>query len=294
VLRAEAAGSDAGGAAGWAAEYRDSLRAVVAEHGCVLVRGLGLRDADGVGAVFHGLADGLMTEREAFASRRTYADGVYSASKWPANQQMCMHHELSYLIEFPGLLLFACLTAATEGGATAVSDSATVLQALPAELVGRFEREGWVLIRNYNEDIGASVADAFGTDDRGAVESYCRATAIEFEWQPDGGLRTRQHRSAVVRHPVTGQRWRAVLFTWKCLCLGADRSFDKPYSPRPRHFLSVNDQGQPIIRESPRLAFRLLLGPVDEAGRPTQRIARLAGGHDHHAVVCGVLEVKQP
>jgi hypothetical protein len=52
----------------------------------------------------------------------------------------------------------------------------------------------------------ASVADAFGTDDRVAVESYCRATAIEFEWQPDGGLRTRQHRSAVVRHPLTGQR----------------------------------------------------------------------------------------
>ena len=35
---------------------------------------------------------------------------------------------------------------------------------------------------------------------------YCRANAIEFEWQPDGGLRTRQRRSAVVRHPVTGQR----------------------------------------------------------------------------------------
>ena len=209
VLRAEAsgpAGGTAGWAAEWAAEHRDSLRAVVAEHGCVLVRGLGLADADSTGAVFRGLAGGLMTEREAFAARRTYADGVYSASKWPANQQMCMHHELSYLLEFPGLLLFACLTAATAGGATAVSDSPAVLQALPAELVGRFEREGWLLIRNYNEDIGASVADAFGTDNRGAVESYCRANGIGFEWQPDGGLRTRQHRSAVVRHPVTGQR----------------------------------------------------------------------------------------
>src|ERR1700729_402271 len=202
VLRAEATS----GAARWAAEHRDSLRAVVTEHGCVLIRGLGLADADSAGGVFRGLAGGLMTEREAFAARRTYTDGVYSASKWPANQQMCMHHELSYLLEFPGLLLFACLTAATAGGATAVSDSPAVLQALPAELVGRFEREGWLLIRNYNEDIGASVADAFGTDDRVAVESYCRANGIGFEWQPDGGLRTRQHRSAVVRHPVTGQR----------------------------------------------------------------------------------------
>ena len=200
VLRAEAAD------AGWAAEYRDALRAVVAERGCVLVRGLGLRDVAGTGTVFRQLATGLMTEREAFAARRAYPDGLYSSSKWPANQQMCMHHELSYRVEFPGLLLFACLAAATAGGATAVSDSPAVLQALPAELVARFEREGWVLVRNYNEDIGASVADAFGTDDRGAVESYCRANGIGFEWQPDGGLRTRQHRSAVLRHPLTGQR----------------------------------------------------------------------------------------
>jgi len=147
-----------------------------------------------------------MTEREAFASRRTYPGGVYSSSKWPPNQPMCMHHELSYALEFPGLMLFACLSAPTSGGATGVADSPAVLGALPSELTGRFEREGWLLTRNYNEDIGASVAEAFGTQDRGAVESYCRANAIEFEWQPDGGLRTRQQRSAVVGHPGTGQR----------------------------------------------------------------------------------------
>jgi alpha-ketoglutarate-dependent taurine dioxygenase len=201
-LRADAAGD----APSWAAEHRDTLRAAVTEHGSVLVRGLGLRDADEVGAVFRRLASGLMSEREAFASRRTYADGVYSATKWPPNQPMCMHHELSYTLEFPGLLLFACLSPPTAGGATGVADSPTVLDALPTELVERFEREGWLLTRSYNDEIGASFAEAFGTDDRGAVERYCRANAIEFEWQPDGGLRTRQRRSAVVRHPITGQR----------------------------------------------------------------------------------------
>ncbi len=202
MLRAEASGD----ALSWAAEHRDALRAVVAEHGALLVRGLGLRDATEVGAVFRRLANGLMTEREAFASRQTYSEGVYSSSKWPSNQPMCMHHELSYTFEFPGLMLFACLIAATDGGATGVADSPTVLDALPTALVGRFEQEGWLLTRNYNEEIGASVADAFGTEDRGAVESYCRANAIEFQWQSDGGLRTRQRRSAVVHHPVTGRR----------------------------------------------------------------------------------------
>jgi alpha-ketoglutarate-dependent taurine dioxygenase len=202
MLRAEATGDTPS----WAAGHRHALRAVVAEHGSVLVRGLGLRDAAEIGAVFQRLATGLMTEKEAFAPRRTYSDGVYSSTKWPPNQPMCMHHELSYKLELPSLMMFACLTAPADGGATAVADSPTVLDALPTELVERFEREGWLLTRSYNDEIGASVAEAFGTDDRGAVESYCRANAIEFEWQPDGGLRTRQRRSAVVRHPVTGQR----------------------------------------------------------------------------------------
>jgi alpha-ketoglutarate-dependent taurine dioxygenase len=201
MLRAEAAGD----AARWVAGHRDALRAAVAEHGSLMVRGLELRDAAGTEAVFRQLGS-LMIETEAFAPRQGYADGMYSASKWPPNQPMCMHHELSYAFEFPGLLLLACLVAPTDGGATPVADSPSVLRALPTELVERFERVGWLLIRNYNDDIGASLAEAFGTDDRRAIESYCRANAIKFEWQPDGALRTWQRRSAVIAHPLAGER----------------------------------------------------------------------------------------
>src|SRR6266516_1960141 len=107
---------------------------------------------------------------------------------------MCMHHELSYMLEFPSVMLFACLIAPPDGGATPVADAPTVLQALPRELIERFERVGWLLIRNYNNEIGASIAESFGTGDRRAVESYCRANAIKFEWHPDGALRTWQRR----------------------------------------------------------------------------------------------------
>jgi alpha-ketoglutarate-dependent taurine dioxygenase len=203
ILRTETTGD----APGWAAEHRDALRAVVAEHGALLVRGLGLRNAAEVGAVFRRLApSGLMIEKEAFAARQVYAEGVYSSATWPANQPMCMHHELSYRLEVPSLMLFGCLTAPTAGGATAVSDSPTVLEALPKDLTERFERDGWLLTRSYNDEIGATVAEAFGTEDRAAVESYCRSNAIGFEWQPDGGLRTWQRRRAVVGHSVTGKR----------------------------------------------------------------------------------------
>ena len=199
--------TDAGGEAPtWAAEHRAALRAMVAEHGSILVRGLGLSERSEVGAVFRNLADGLMIEREAFDARNVDSEGVYAASKWPPTQQMCSHHELSYGCEVPGLMMFACLRGPTAGGETGVADAATRLTALPTELMARFEREGWTLVRSYNDEIGASISESFGTDDRAAVEAYCRANAIEFDWQSDGGLRTRQRRSAIINHPVTGQR----------------------------------------------------------------------------------------
>jgi alpha-ketoglutarate-dependent taurine dioxygenase len=191
----------------WAARHRDALRAAVARHGAVVVRGLGLDGPGRTAAVFERLADGLMVEREAFAERQRYGDGIYSSAKWPATQPMCMHHELSYTVEVPTLLLFACLAAPDAGGVTGVADAAAVLEALPPELVERFAREGWMLQRSYNDEIGASWEEAFGTDDRAAVERYCRANAIAFDWQPDGTLRTRQRRNAVVHDPVTARRY---------------------------------------------------------------------------------------
>src|SRR5438876_6219390 len=133
----------------WVVERRDALRAAVVEHGSLLVRGLGLRDVAETEAVFRGLGS-LMTEKEAFAARRSYSHGVYSSSKWPPNQPMCMHHELSYLLEYPCVMLFACLIAPTDRGATPVAGSPAVLQALPSELIKRLEKVGWLLIRNYN------------------------------------------------------------------------------------------------------------------------------------------------
>ncbi|MEV6602098.1 TauD/TfdA family dioxygenase [Actinoplanes sp. NPDC051346] len=190
----------------WLAERRTELREAVREHGALLIRGLGLDSADAVAAAFRVLVDELMPHYEAFATRSTYEDGVYSSSKWPADQPMCMHHELSYALRVPTLLLFACLTAPRSGGVTGLADARAVAAALPAELVERFEREGWLLTRSYNGEIGVSWTEAFGTSDRAEVERYCRANDIESEWLPDGTLRTRQRRRALIPHPASGER----------------------------------------------------------------------------------------
>src|SRR2546423_11000965 len=106
LVRAGAGTREGTGAANWAAGHRNALRAAVAEHGCVLIRGLGLRDAAGTRAVFRRLAVSLMDEKEAFAPRQALAAGpdsgtLYSATPWPPRQQASMHHELRYRPERP-------------------------------------------------------------------------------------------------------------------------------------------------------------------------------------------------
>jgi alpha-ketoglutarate-dependent taurine dioxygenase len=194
----------AGAAEDWLATHRDALRADVTRHGAVLVRGLDLHEVDQAVAACRALGRELLTDREAFAPRSRYAEGVYSSSQWPADQPMCMHHELSYADEVPGLLALVCLSAPEQGGETATADAAAVLAALPADVVATFAERGWSLVRSYNGEVGVSLTEAFGTDDRAGVERYCRAHGIEFEWGPQGVLRTRQRGPAVRRHPVTG------------------------------------------------------------------------------------------
>jgi alpha-ketoglutarate-dependent taurine dioxygenase len=114
-----------------------------------------------------------------------------------------MHNERSYAAEVPGSVVFGCLTAPAAGGRTAVADSQLVLRGLPPELVAPFQAGGWVLTRMYHE-VGVPWTYAFGTRDREEVDAYCAAAGLAAEWLPDGRLRTRQRRAAVVAHPRTG------------------------------------------------------------------------------------------
>jgi alpha-ketoglutarate-dependent taurine dioxygenase len=193
-------------AAAWLAEHRIAVHHAVSTYGAILVRGLGVVDAAGFAEAARELIGEPMIEREAFAPRDRHPGGVYSASKWPPEQPMCPHNELSYAMRFPGLMLFGCVTASEEGGATVLADTRHVLAELPADLVDRAEEVGWELHRNHHEDLGVTLADAFGGATRTDVQEYCRANAIDCDWGTDGQVRTRQRRPAITRHPVTGER----------------------------------------------------------------------------------------
>jgi alpha-ketoglutarate-dependent taurine dioxygenase len=201
------AATDAGrDPARWIGEHNALILELVAAHGAVLIRGLPITDRAGAVVAVRAVIGAGLAERERFAPRDEYGDGVYSSSHWPSDQPMCMHHELSYAATPPQLLAFACVTPPSTGGCTALADAQAVLHGLSADLVERFERHGWRLTRSYNPLVGSAWQDAFGTTQRAEVERYCEANGLAAVWHGEDGLSTTQMCSAVAAHPDSGER----------------------------------------------------------------------------------------
>lgn len=200
--------SPADDAVAWATEHRAALLDLVTKRGSVHVRGLPMRQRRDAATFMRALTTGCADGCEATGAQGAQPSDrrSSSSSSRPSLLPTGIHHEGSHRLECPGLMLFARLAGQTDDRTIALADAATMLEALPVDLVNRFEREGWLLVRNYTEELGPSIAEAFGTEDRSAIELYCCLNAIEFEWQRGGGLRTTQRRSAVVVHPTTGRR----------------------------------------------------------------------------------------
>lgn len=184
---------------------RDFIEGQLDRHGGLLFRGFGLPTPeafqDFVAACSHGALE--YTERSSPRSR--VSGNIYTSTDYPPNQPIFLHNEQSYNVTFPHKIFFFCVTASPVGGGTPIADCRRVLARIPAEVRERFERLGYLYVRNFGDGLGLSWKEAFQTDSRGEVEEYCRAHRIDFEWKDGERLRTRQLRQVVARHPRTGE-----------------------------------------------------------------------------------------
>lgn len=193
-------------ATAWLTERLPAIHAELHRSGCLLVRGLPVVSTGDFAAVRDVLLPRRANYKEKATPRSDFGEGVFSSTDLPAAQPIRLHNENSYTLDFPGALLFGCLIAPAEGGATTVGDMRAALRMLPADLRERFERAGWLLVRNFSEMAGLPWHQSFATEDPKVVEEYCRENTIGFEWLDEDTLRTRQLRSAIITHPVTGER----------------------------------------------------------------------------------------
>jgi alpha-ketoglutarate-dependent taurine dioxygenase len=188
----------------WLSTVKSDLRRALDAEGAVLIRGIPVRNEADFGRVRDVVIRQRAQYKEQATPRTSFGDDVYSSTDFPADQRIMLHNENSYTLSFPGLLLFGCLESAEEGGATPVADCRKVLQAIPMDLVQRFQEVGWTLVRNYTDYFGLGWRMAFSTTEPDDVLRYCADNRIGATWEADGRLRTVQRRSALIRHPRLG------------------------------------------------------------------------------------------
>jgi len=191
--------------AGWVRAHREEIEALLASHGAVLYRGFLLDRATEFEALMRALSDRLITYDYRSTPRSALGEYVYTSTEYPCELAIPLHNEMSYAADWPMRVWFFCAEAAPEGGETPIADSRRVYARLDPATRDRFAAKQVLYVRNYGSGIDLTWQSVFQTADRAAVESFCRASGIEWEWRGGERLRTRERHPAVARHPKTGE-----------------------------------------------------------------------------------------
>lgn len=201
IIRARNADTDL---IGWA---RANLALVISEllrHGAILFRGFPVTRPDQFQELVGAVSGEPLPYRERTSPRSRVIENIYTSTDYPSDQRILSHNENSYAITFPRKLFFWCEVAAERGGQTPLCDTRKVLNGIHKSVADKFLGKGWMYVRNFTRQFGLSWQTAFQTSNRADVEHYCRKAAIAWEWTGDG-LRTRQVRPVVARHPESGE-----------------------------------------------------------------------------------------
>jgi alpha-ketoglutarate-dependent taurine dioxygenase len=184
----------------WITGRREKLRADLYRYGAVLLRSSGKA---GFGAVVAAVTNALVDYRGGAAIRSRADDTTYTASEYPNELEIRQHSEFCYAHDWPMLLFFHCATAPLDRGQTPLTDNRKVLRSIPAEIREEFTRRGLLYVRGYGYN--RTWQRSYETDSREEVEAICAAEGRRVEWVGDDQLRTYETRSAIARHPVTGE-----------------------------------------------------------------------------------------
>jgi alpha-ketoglutarate-dependent taurine dioxygenase len=188
-------------------ELRPRIEALLPLTGAVLLRGFAVPTIDTFRQFAAGFGHELLRYEFGSTPRAEVpagGSGIYTSTEYPAHQSIPLHNEQSYTREWPMKIWFHCVTASAEGGATPIADSRAVLRRIPPSIRARFE-PGVLYVRNFG-GMDVPWQQVFNTQSRADVEAFCRRSHIEWQWQSDGGLRTRQLCQASAVHPRTGEQ----------------------------------------------------------------------------------------
>lgn len=189
----------------WAEAHREDIKSRLSQHGAILFRGFPIGSSEEFERFVVASCGGSLEYKERSSPRSQVSGRIYTSTDYPPEMPIFLHNEQSYSLTFMLRILFSCLVEPMSGGATPIADVRKVYQRIDPAIRRRFSEDGYLYVRNFGDGFGLSWQEAFKSEDPGAVEEYCRANEIDFEWKGGGRLRTRQLRRAVGRHPYSGE-----------------------------------------------------------------------------------------
>lgn len=189
----------------WAEGHRGLIESELLKHGAILFRGFGVDSTSRFEQFTRAVTPELMDYYERAAPRVSVGRNIYTSTEYPPELAIPLHHEMSYSHNWPSKIWFYCAQPAQDGGATPIASDRKVFKLLDPEIKARFVRKKVMYVRNYGEGLDLSWREAFQTDDRTAVEEYCRQAHMSCEWREGDRLRTRAIRQVVATHPKTGE-----------------------------------------------------------------------------------------
>lgn len=189
----------------WLSGNRAFIEEALLRHGGILFRGFGLQGAAGLEEAIRALCGEALEYRERSSPRRSVAGRVYTSTDYPPSYPIFLHNENSYQKTWPLKVFFLCETPSETGGETPIADCRRVLARIDPAVRDRLVEKGWMYVRNFGDGFGLDWQTVFQTADRDEVTEHCKRNSIEVEWKDGGRLRTRAVRSAMAKHPRTGE-----------------------------------------------------------------------------------------
>jgi len=190
----------------WYESRREQVEGWLLKHGGILFRGFDVRSQEDFQEFVKRSCREVMDYKEGATPRTKLSHSVYTSTEFPKEERIALHNELSYVPTWPSKIIFYSEVPAETGGETIIADVRRVYERIDPVVREKFERKGWLLVRNYGSGFGLPWQDVFHASTQEEVEEYCRRNGMACEWREDGQLRTRQVRPAVAHHPATGEK----------------------------------------------------------------------------------------
>eukprot|EP00002_Diphylleia_rotans_P006380 TRINITY_DN15763_c0_g1_i1.p1 TRINITY_DN15763_c0_g1~~TRINITY_DN15763_c0_g1_i1.p1 ORF type:complete len:349 (-),score=69.97 TRINITY_DN15763_c0_g1_i1:59-1105(-) len=199
----------------WIGKHKGWVEEQLHVYGAIVFRGLWMRTA----ADFDVFVDGFNFEHLPYvggAAPRTNVVGrVFTTNESPPDVPIPFHHEMAQVPNYPQRVLFFCQTPPAAGGETPLCPSTVVynrMRAAHPEFVDKLARLGVRYVRvlpdgdDRESPIGRGWQSTFNVSTPADAEVKCASLGSEFEWLPDGSMKTiTKVLPALKQHPVTGK-----------------------------------------------------------------------------------------